>query len=94
MKENGAGFLTVVELVIAVILAAGGQDDALKAVGKHGPVGDEIEKALQTALGDDMAITFARRLPINDVASVRRGNVSVFPACPAIDDFCRCSAVE
>ena len=94
MKEDGAGLFAVIEFVIAVILAPGGQDDALKAVGKNGPVGDEIEKVLEIALGDDVAITFARRLPINDVASVRSGNVPVFPACLAIDDLCRCPAVE
>jgi hypothetical protein len=94
MKEDGAGLLAVVKLVIAVILASRSQDNTLQAVGQNGPIGDEIEEVLKVPLRDDLAIALARRLPINDVASVRRGRLPVFPSCSAIDDLGRCSAVQ
>ena len=94
MKEYRAGLFAVIELVIAVVLTPCSQDDTLKASGEHGPVGDKIEKVLEVTLGDDVAITLPRRLPINNVTSERRGSAPVFSSCLAVDNLGRGSPIE
>ena len=85
----------MVKLMVAVIAAAAdGQDNALKAVRQSRPVRNEVKEALKVTLGEDVAVTLARRLSINDVALVRRWDMPILLPGSAIDNLCRRSAVR
>jgi hypothetical protein len=95
VQEDRTGLLAMVKLVVAVIAAAAnGQDNALKTVRQSRPVRNEVKEALKVTLGEDVAVALARRLSINDVALVRRGDVPILPPGLAIDNLCRRSAIR
>lgn len=57
VKINGAGFLPMKELMTAIGIAGGDENNSFQTLRQCGPLWDDVDKVLKIALADDMPVS-------------------------------------